>query len=520
LLIVDVQNSNHEKVVLEQLLSITNWEKLIMTRSHLNTIPSIKLPRINYNDAKEVYLLHCSKEKINNSLFRDFFEYIDYNILVIELTAKTIQNSIDLTLKEFLLSMKNQCLDSNEFNIDIDIRGENTSIRIFNFLIKKFAINNLESEVKYYLDFLVLLPSNNIVIEELILINGVKLYDDNKVYITNFINSLEKNGLLEYSSDRKRINIHKIIQEVVVYKERRGDRPFISSLLYICWLTHRIKEGYNDPNKSFKYLKYAESILNTIKEEYRNSIYQPMLILENELLFSRRFYVDTKTELTKLINLVKRAEKYFSIDNNNLGVMYNNLGLSYLENNEDENATLYLKKALRIFKKDEANSLNLIITLLNNLSNIYLLKNDLNTVVDSFNEVQKIRKKYKLYDDQQVGIEFRILSKSYEISGDYEKGIELLKSGIQLHKSIEESKRNDFYLSGYYKELSGLYLLMEDINQAIDNIEIGIGVLEKMNLNNSEYLFSMYKIALSFYQFEGLDTKEKLILEKINSFHN
>ncbi|WP_271785292.1 hypothetical protein [Aquimarina algiphila] len=519
LLIIDIQECEDEIAQIKSLLLSQNWHKLILSRSLLKIVPNIKLPRINFNDAKSVYLSFCKKEKIKDSLFKKLFELIDYNVLVIELIAKTIHNSIDLSLDNLINSFQEQKLDQNDFNIDIEITDRIESIRIFNYLIDKFSLPKLENFEKHYLEFLALLPSNDIIVEDLISINGKKHYSENKVAITNIINSLEKKGLLNLSEDRARVHIHKIISEIIIYVQRKELSPFASCMFYISWLTSRLKEGYYSPKNSFRYLKYAESILNSLKEKYRESLYQPLLLLENELLFSKNFYLGANDHLDQLIDLSKRAEAYPLLDKTNLGVIYNNLGLGYAENNEKELAIKYFNKALNVYPKgSEEKFLQLRITSLNNLSNVYLDKNDLVNVIKNFNKVQKIRKKYSLYDDQQLSAEYRILSKSYAITGSFKQAIDLLESGIELHKSLNSLKRNDFYLAVYYNELSNLYLALEDIKKAIENQESGIKILENMGLNNSKYLFSMYQVSLNLYQYLGLKKKEENMKNKIELF--
>lgn len=517
LLIVDIQNANDEIESLKLIASLTNWEKLILTRSHLKNITSFKLPKISFEFAKKIYITSCAKEEIDDELFKDFFDFIDYNVLVIELTAKTIENSIDLSLNSFLNSLKEQKLDDVEFNIDIDITEENSSIRIFQFLLKKFSFNNLENLEKTYLDYLALLPSTNIYIEDVILINGADNYNKNKITIGNIINSLEKKGLIEYSSDRKRINIHKIIREVIIYNAREKSNPFFNCVFYIIWLTARLKEAQNNPSKSYKFLRYAESILISIKEEYRKSINQPLLILENELLYLYRYYFNTDVENSKWINLVERAEKYLESNDVNLGVIYNNLAISEEYNDENEKAIIYFKKALIIFRKEEFKYIDLIITISNNISNVYLKNKDLVNALNFFKKVQEIRTKYSYFDGQQLSIVYRILAESYKITGDFDKAIELITDGISLHKSLETSKRNDFYLAAYYNQLSNLYLLKQNYKLAVANQEIGIEILEGMKLFKSEHLLQMYEIVLNLYKFMGLTEKEQIIIDKIKS---
>ncbi|MEW7281232.1 tetratricopeptide repeat protein [Aquimarina sp. 2201CG1-2-11] len=451
-------------------------------------------------------------------MLKQFFEAIDYNILVIELTSKTIENSFDLSLTDFILALKEQELDKKDFKIDIDVNDESNSVRIFNYLLERFSLPTLKSNEKNYLEYLAILPSTNIIIEELILINGLKNYDENKITITNNINALEKKGLINISSDRKRIDIHKIVREIIIYKERERQSPFIANIFHIAWLTSRIKEGYNAPKNSFRFLKYAESIINSIKEEYRSSVYQPLLLLENEYFYSIRFYLGAKNELSKLASLAKRAEKYAGLDKRKLGVIYNNLALCYSENEEEDLAIEYFQKALKQFSMENKESLIQIITTLNNLSSIYLMHSDLINAMKNFKKVQSIRKKYSLYDDQQLSIEYRILSRSYAIAGSFKEAINLLKAGIDLHLSLTSLDRNDFYLAAYYNELSNLYLITENIDEAINNQELGIEILENMGLTSSTYLLTMYEISKNLYNYLGLGVKENKMKEKIKAF--
>lgn len=515
LIVIDIQKCEEELSEITALRLSPNWQKLILTRSNFKSITSIKLPLINFQDARQIYLNFCDREQIEDSLFQTLFETIDYNVLVIELIAKTVQNSFDLSFSSVVLAIKNQELDKDDFKVDIDLAGSSKSIKLFNYLIEKFSLPILNQKEINYLEYLAILPSNNIIIEDIVLMNGMSHFDENKIYVTNITNSLDKKGLISISKDRKRIDIHKIVREVIIYNQRKKQNPFFSSLFFIIWLTARIKEGYNAPKNSFKYLKYAESILDSIKEKYRNSLYQPLLLLENEFFYAKRFHLGAKSNLNRLIDLAKRAENFAPLNQNSLGVIYNNLGLCYAENDKNTLAITYFKKALNQYTKNDKESLNLIITTTNNLSNIYLLEKDLISAITNFKKIQKIRKKHSLYDDQQLSIEFRILSKSYAIAGSFEQAIKLLLSGINLHTSLNTENRNDFYLAAYYNELSNLYVQSGEIDKAMKSQKLGIQILEDMGLINSSYLLTMYKISKSIYHHLGLKIKENEIELKI-----
>lgn len=518
LIIVDIQEIDEDKASFNKFLSLTSWEKLILSRNKIKTIPFVKLPQISIQNCKNIFNSHLSKQEENKtSLLNEFIEFVDFNILVIELVAKTIENSFDLTLEHLFNSLKNQDLDDDEYKIDIDVIDENNSIRIFNFLLKKFSLNNLKSNEFGYLEFISLLPSRDIIIEDIILINGLDHYKENKIEIINILNNLEKKGLIDFSLDKKRVNIHKIIKEVVLYNERKNISPFIGNIFYITWLTARIKEGQNNPSTSYRFLKYAQSILNNIKEEYRRAVYQPLIILENELLYTYRFYINVENELEKWIDLAERAKKYPMLNEINLGIIYNNLGLAYAHS-DSQSAIKQFNKSLDLFLKKESLYLNEIITVLNNISNVFLQEEDIVNALDNFKKIQNFRRKYNLFDDQQLVIEHKILAECYKICGDLKKAIEFVIQGIKLHYTLKKEVRNDFFLSACYNYLSKLYLLDDNLEQGLLHQENAVYVLEQINIKDSEYLLLMYQILKHLYKTKGDLVQEKIIIEKINNF--
>lgn len=518
LIVVDIQEFEEDKAALNKFLSLTHWEKLILSRNKIKTIPFVKLPQVSIQNCKNIFNSYISKQReSDSSILTEFIEYVDFNILVIELVAKTIENRFDLTLEYLFKSLKNQDLDDDEYKIDIDILDENDSIKIFNYLIKKFSFENLSQHEKGYLEFLSILPSRDIIIEDIILINGLDFYKENKVHIVNLLISLDRKGLVEFSDDKQRINIHKIIKEVLLYNQRKTTSPFFGNLFYITWLTVRIKEGQNNPAVSFRYLRYAQSILSSIKEEYRNAVYQPLIMLENELLYSYRFYFNSENDLNLWIDLASRAEKYPMLDKINLGVIYVNLGLAYSYTDSNK-AIEQFKKALGLFKQNEIKFKNEIIITLNNISNTYLKSKDVDKALENFKNIQKFRKKHSLYDDQQLVIEYRIIADSYKICGDIKSAIKYMSEGIKLHYTLDQVKRNDFYLSACYNYLFQLYLLDNNFDFAIIQQENAVKTLENMKLENSEYLLFMYQILLHLFKHKGYIEKVEEINLKINSF--
>lgn len=55
LVIVDIQELEEDKSSLNKFLSLTNWEKLILTRNKIKTISFVKLPQISIQNCKNIF---------------------------------------------------------------------------------------------------------------------------------------------------------------------------------------------------------------------------------------------------------------------------------------------------------------------------------------------------------------------------------------------------------------------------------------------------------------------------------
>ncbi|MDV3573720.1 hypothetical protein CMU59_11685 [Elizabethkingia anophelis] len=507
LIILDIQKNIEDIVDLNKIVSLRNWKKIVVTRNRYKSFNPYLLPKLSFEDAKRLFELHCSQENIDDNIFVEFLEYIDYNNLIIELVAKTIENSFDLTLEFIFDSLKRQNLNNESLKIDIEIPEEETkTIRIFDFLLQKFTIEGLDSNEKYFLEYLSLLPSSNIIIGDLILICGKDYVESNKIYFANVINSLERKGFLQYENTRKSIQIHKILQDSVLYSARDERNPFIMSSRYIAWLTGRLSDGYNSPKESFKFLKYAESILTSIKEEYRSSVYQPLLMLENEYLHLSAFFFIRENVSKLWKDLIKRSEDYLGKDNVALAAMYNNLALSLTPEESIDKIISLLQKSVKIYyKKSDGykdGDLLMFITTLNNLAQAYLFKNVFNNTIKYFNKVAALRKKYYFYNDAQIGVGYTILSEIFKKTKNFDKSESLMKEAIKYHNLIPSEKRNDFLLSSYYNKLSEYSLLKDNLQDAIIYQQKCIEILESEEIKNS-HISSMYQFLIDLYKVCG-----------------
>jgi hypothetical protein len=517
LFVIDDLDENIHSI--QSLLSYRSWSYIITTRRILQDIQHYKLPEINIEDAKKIFNNNGHiKEEIEEHEFYEFCTYIDFNPLIIELTSKIIANSIDLDLKKILRHFKSQSLDDKDLDIDLSIRSTGKPIQILSYLQTKLKYDNLNDSEKKFIEFFSLLPHEEILIDDLVQIGGAESYQENKIAFINNINSLHRKGWLEKRG--KYIWVHRLISELVIYKERAQNNGFVSSLFLIIWLTSRIDENSNNPSKSFKFLKYAESILFSIKEPYRGSVIrQPLLILENTLLNAYSWLGNIDKTHKRWVDLTARAEKILFKNDKYLGVIYNNLALSYVNQYsiDFEKADFYFQKSLGVLRKYE-DDFPLLLNSLNNILGLYVKMGNLGNANKILKEIQKLRKKNKLEKDQYLAAQFNIIGFLYQNLKNYTKALHFYNLASETHLEVDKSERNDHNLAMYNMNLSHILFLQNKHDFVVPLLLKSALILEEMELHNSSTLRELYNIiSLKYEYYKDYDNAKKY-REKFNNF--
>lgn len=507
--LIVIDNFENDYNSLRSLNSLTNWSVIVISRGIVNGLTQYKLPQLDFDSAKAIFSLNLDRQILTEeSDFIDFFKFIDYNPLIIRLAAKTISYSLDLNLPEFYKHLTTQTLDNNELNIDLYV-GDDKPIRLLNYLQQTYKVKNLERNEEFFLEFLSLLPPQGIVIEELIEMCGKEYYNKNKIDYTNWVNSLHQKGWIERQGGE--LKMPRMVQELIKYNLRNEKNNFFSVSFLIIWLMHRIDEvSQINPHVSFKYLKYAESILNSIKENDRDSIYQPLLILENALLNAYNWFDLAKDTHERWIDLTRRSEDYLSDDDRNLGIIFNNMGLSYFNQGDLHNSIKYFLKSIQVLEVNESGNVDMMIISYSNLSSVYIEEKDITKTIDILNKILKLRSKYSLKEDQYFATYYNILAQFFQRAGDLGKALMCYSLAITIHLNLDENNRNDFNLAMYYTNLSCILFALKRHDNVILNLNKALDILEKMNLFESSGINTVYKLLSEFYDYYG--DKENAIL--------
>lgn len=512
-----VVNTFNEKFeIIHPLLSLKNWNIVVTSRFVFDGISSYKIKKLTEENARKLYVQYNKKNEDDKEVLKVFFEYIEYNTLFIKLIAKTVNNSLDLNTKKIVTYLKNQELDDTDLKIDIEIGNSNQRIQIYSFLDKSFELANITNEEKNILHFLALLPSNETKISDLIAICGSDYEKKNKADITNYINNLHYKGWVERDGDN--INIQKIVQETIIYRTRKKQNPFLENMFFISWLTARFSEGFiNNPSQSIRFLKYGESILQSIKERYRSSIYQPLLSLENEVLLIYNLNIHDANILARWKLLSERAEKQLK-KGTLLGTILNNYAHSLAKQELNDEALEYFKKSIELLKVEGEKGGSQLLHALNNISMIYERKGNYEEFAEIVNESIIIRKKYNLFNDQSLSIQCNSLGVIYQKVESYKNSIIFFNLAISEHNRLPINKRNDLNLVLYINNLSYNLYVIGQREDAIKTQTKAIKIFENLNLPDNEILLMSLTLLVQLYCETGDLEKVSLYKKRMESF--
>ncbi|MBW4888904.1 hypothetical protein KXQ82_04230 [Mucilaginibacter sp. HMF5004] len=504
------------------LLEIDNWEILVTTRSRPKNLKPYPLQSLSFEQASSLFAKYESSEQATETLQRAFFELVDYNTLMIELVAKTIRYSFDLTLKKFLQYFEHQQLNHADMQVELPVNGKTDTDRLFPILLRTFDLSKLENdESQYFIELFALLPGDEIKLSDLVDWYGPQYVEKNKVDLTNAINKMHERGLINRDGDT--IRMHKIFQQAILYQSRQAKNPFAGQLFHLVYLTARIREGArNNPKEAIRFLLYGESILNNIKEPFRRSIYQPLLALENETLNVFNWLITPDHMVNRWKNLAQRAEAYFNADEPLLGVIFNNYALALAGQENTDEAIFFFEKAIAVMKHHEAKLNTQLITALCNLAQLFVVKNDLAKFKVHFDEAQAIRKRQDASDDVSLPMQSNVMGNANLSIKNFRAAIEMYEMAVALHLELPPAKRNDINLVMYYTNLANAHLLNNDNDMAHKAVMRAINVMDKLESQNTKITIGLIDIMILLAKADGneenaaalIQSRERL-LEKV-----
>ncbi|MCC9073556.1 hypothetical protein LNQ49_18420 [Flavobacterium sp. F-65] len=505
LVINDLLNDENEK--LDKLKSLYNWHVIFTSRLRVNYGIQQEVKPLSFEHASQLYRKFEPDRIADDNIFEQFFDLIEYNTLTIVLVAKTIHLSFDLTLEKFLIYLREQRLDDEDIEVDIELGS--TSVNLLNILQKTFNISTLSSYDRYYMEFLALLPAEGITMADLLLLYGKESEKKNKAELTKVVNQLHKKGLITRTGSQ--IKMDMIFQESVLYQLRKDKNTFMSQMFHIPFLTARIREGVDgNPGQAARFIKYAQSFVSKITEEYRASIYQPMLILENEMLNVLNWFQNSKDLIQKWENLTLRAIAYMDAGDLQLGIIFHNYGLNLAAINKREEASKYFDMSIVIFKSGQGNASHLL-NMLCNKAHLYLQLNDLESFKITFQEISDLRELYNLWHDHTFPLQCHLLGTANKNNDNFVEAKKMFSIAVNAQRELPIENRNDLNLVIYLCDLAFCFLMDKEIEPAERAVIYAVNILYPLKMGPGKHLERVIEILIWITDLKGeLETSSKL----------
>ena len=437
---------------LQTLLSIQNWNVVLTTKERINNFPNIVLHGLPSSLAKQLFFSRLQvTNQISDQQLSSLLHKINNNPLLIEVTAQVINLGVELNVEDVIQYLTQDNLAHERLDIHILPTEENIPVHFLNYLYSKFITPDLTKDEKNIFKLIALFHSSQMDLNDLAAIGGQESFQSNLATLNNITNELHRKGWI--TKDGVLLSIPKILQALIILRSRSEFNPFIECSIWIVWLTHRVRETANKISKqSFAFREFGESVLNLIKEPYRENIYQPLILLENELLHAYTYYIEPKNLLPKLISLKSRTEKRFEETSPILAVVLNNLATCYAHCQNSNDAIKAYKKAIAILKRqnniDKYSST--LLTAYTNLIGIYIEIEDYSSAISALEKYKAQLKNLGINHHPSIPTLYNILGVAFQRNQAPKAAYSYYLIAIEEHLALEERIQNDFQLILYF----------------------------------------------------------------------
>lgn len=476
-------NTNTNLIIFD---NIQSSEELEFIKDFISNFKVLITTRIDFNKIKSLSLGALTYEN-SKKLFMEYhktnenidniLKYLDYHTLFIELTAKTLTYSSILNI-----SSLEKKFEAGNFKT-VYYNYENLSFH--DYLNELFEINGLTNAESFLLRQLALFPSTEISFDELI--NILDINEDN---LDNRLHNLVKTGWIIKKNNK--FKLHQIIKEFLFANYKMSIKEAENIVINMSKLLE-VKDFYklNHNDKTYSYLPYCESV-----SKYFGLVSAELLDLTSKiavLLDERGNFSDS----LKYYKCILEKLKEFDInDELILFQYYNNLSIVYMYKEENDNALDSAFLAIEALKKLEQDKvISEYGKIYNNLAliyiNIFKYENAYSKIKESivFKETSNDNKIELSIAYTNLSLICNNLFKETRENKYLEEGFLFQRKAIEIQlKIIPDSK----VLSASYTNLSLLYQSKYNQNEALEYQLMSLNILEHY------YKFMTYEIAKSY----------------------
>jgi len=265
---------------------------------------------------------------------------------------------------------------------------------------------------------------------------------ESELKVDEAITQLRNYSLLEVSEDRKKLVVHRLVQEVTRIHHENERTPQRDDLIawYTPWLTVTEKQFalLDSDKKKMDYLTQALAVIEhqeRLFSEKENSKNLALAELKNQagtVLFHHGFYHAAKEQLECVLKIRERCEGLKHI---NVAEVLNDLAISYGALGNARKQCDLLERALMIHEVHYGKNHVGIARTLNHLGIAYRLLGDYVKARDCLERALKIKQAHYGKDHVKVAITLTNLGSVYGSLGDHTKKRDVLECALKIEEA-------------------------------------------------------------------------------------
>ena len=466
LLVID-DNLNDPEYLLrnKSMLESINWKILISTRTRPDGFEVIEVSELEMKYSTELFLQHYKKyDAVDSKVLPQLLTTIHHHPLLIELVAKACNKNPTLNISklfETVKSLDGLKKDNLQNLVSLEtpqsLKEKEKRQRLHNFIMSLFDTIGLSFDEIQMLKLFSVLPPIDISYVDLL--NMFKMADPFEL----LDNLCQKGWLISgHSADSSPEDIsfkcHELIQTAIRHKYKPTEADCKTILEFLIDILRY--EPLGDPFKRVKYVLFAESILEILKEPHVSTA---------ELSHNLNDFFEKLGDDPKALHYGERAmlARMTLLGEQNIvtASSYNNVGVTHRKLGEIDRAHYFLEKALNIRKKEFGENNLSVAETLNNIATVYMHQANTTGALKYFNLAMEIWKKHTQTNDNEfclynmamilnnIGMLYRDNLKNYNIAEFY-----LLES-LNMYKKLFNETNGE--IIGTKTNLGALYYFMD-----------------------------------------------------------
>ncbi len=247
----------------------------------------------------------------------------------------------------------------------------------------------------------------------------------------------------------------------------------------------------------YAYLEYAQAKQN-------NDAVSRALINISAVQLQMKQYDKAEETLLKGLDFFSRNEENMndSLQQTGLATIYNNLGITAKEKNENKKAKNFYQKGIDIIKPFKSQHM-LYANLWNNLAMVYILDKDFDSAFVALEEAKKVRLAHR--DIAGIAASYRNLGLFYQESGKPAEAQQSYDLAVQYAKETGSTT----LLEGIYDNIYKLFQETGNADSALKYLLLHNEQMEKVNREETAKVLTTLELTFQYQEREKLQQAEQ-----------